>query len=90
MTVEFQYELCDQKGTTLKSFWKEVQMSSAPTSNVTYQDEDYTWQANREVMYNLNNDSYFVRTVQYTADPTDAQEMADMLTELGWTEASNG
>lgn len=80
--VTFQYELQDNKGITIKSFWKNVMMLNAPNDNTTFQDGDWTWDSNRSIIHNIERDDYFVRTVEY--NPRCIQDYEKMFKKLGW------
>jgi REP element-mobilizing transposase RayT len=81
--VTFQYEVTDRMGKTIYSAWKTIQMSNAPTQELVFNDGDFTWQANRSIIYNFLDDSYFVRTVNDSpVEPI--ENYATMFEELGW------
>ena len=81
--VIFQYQIEDNKGESIYSCWKTIEMSNAPTQDLVYEDGDFTWQANRSIIYSFKDDSYFVRTVNDTpVEPI--ENYATMFEKLGW------
>jgi hypothetical protein len=84
MKVTFQYEITNHIGRTIYSFWKDIEMSNAPTQDLVFEDGNFTWQTNRAIQYSFKDDSYFVRTVQ--PSPVEPLEnYATMFEKLGWT-----
>lgn len=80
--VTFLYELQDNKGSRLAGYWKNVLVEHAPSNDTSFQDGDFVWQSNRTIIHNLNDDDYFVRTVEYTSE--NLIEFDDMFKKLGW------
>lgn len=81
--VTFQYQIEDRMGKSIYSCWKTIEMSNAPTQELVFEDGDFTWQANRSIIYSFSDDSYFVRTVN--SSPVEPIEnYATMFEKLGW------
>jgi hypothetical protein len=86
-SVTFQYEITDNMGMLIYSYWKTIKMSNAPTPDLVFNDGDFIWQANRQIIYNFEDDSYFVRTVQASpVEPTESY--ATMFDKLGWSDGT--
>lgn len=82
--VTLNYELTDKMGSTLELFWKEVEMPAAPTKDLVFDDQDFTFKANRSIQYSLHKGAYFVRHVDSFSD---VRKMGEMFTKLGWIRA---
>lgn len=85
MRVIFEYEVHNRYAEQ-KSFWKTIDMPSAPTRALVFNDSDFTFQTDREVMYNFEDQSYFVRVVDHCTDTDMYSSTIETLISRGWSE----
>jgi len=83
MKVQLQYEVTDK--TERASFWKEIDMPSAPTRQIVFDDNDFTFEPNRSIIYSIDSQTYFVRTVTDISGTADTMDgFKKMMVKLGW------
>lgn len=77
--VKLHFDLQDDMGCTMSSYWKEIEMPAAPTREIVFDDENFTFTPNREIIYNILEQYYYVRIVRRGGDAYTAT-----LEKLGW------
>lgn len=82
VTVTLQYETQDNMGSTVATFWKDIEMPAPPAQGLAFDDGDFVFTPNRTIQYSLGDKTYFARCVE-----RNYEDMSDMFKKLGWTKA---
>lgn len=82
--VTIQFEIQDRMGRGKKSFWKDIEMPSAPFPGLVIDDNDIEIVMDqRSIFYQVRDGSYYYRKVVYEAADTD-DPWEPILLKEGW------